>query len=214
MASADQYVLLDSVQYEKNYFQNRNKIRTKSADGWSWITLPVLKKDRSTQLIQDVELDPDVIGRQRIKNWKTIEQSYRNAPFFEKYEERLRDVLLDQQFDKLVEINLEVIRTFRDILSIETPMSIASDLGSDLTGSALLVEIAQKLGASSYLSGPHGRDYLDESEFEKQSIKVRYHDYQHPEYSQIHGEHLPYMSILDLVFNHGPRSREILLGES
>jgi hypothetical protein len=82
MAAADLYVVLDSVQYEKNYFQNRNKIRVDSTDGWAWITVPVLTKDRSTQLIRQVELHPSIIKRQQTKNWKTIEQSYKKNSIF------------------------------------------------------------------------------------------------------------------------------------
>jgi hypothetical protein len=213
MNLADQYVVLDSVQYEKNYFQNRNKIRTSSADGWNWITIPVLKKDRSTQLIQDVEIDQNVIARQQKKNWKSIEQSYQKAPYFEMYEGAFKEVLLNQEQKKIVDTNLRLISTFRDILAIQTPLTLASALETNLNGSDLLLEICEKLGADTYLSGPHGRDYLDESEFEKRGIKVKYHEFQHPEYPQIHGDHMPYMSTLDLIFNHGPDSMKILTGD-
>ena len=210
MAAADLYVILDSVQYEKNYFQNRNKIRVGSPDGWSWITIPVLTKDRSSQQIREVELHPDVIKRQQTKIWKTIEQNYRNAPYFKQYESLFKDLLLVRDYSKLIDINLALITAFREILSIETPITLASELEITSRGSSLLLEICQHFEADTYLAGPHGRDYLDVPEFEQRGINVEFHQFTPPEYSQIHGEHVPYLSTLDLVFNHGPNSKNIL----
>jgi len=214
METADRYVVLDSVQFEKNYFQNRNKIRIGSNGKWAWITLPVLHRDRSTQLIKDVELDQSVIGRQLKKNWKTIEQNYGKAPYFKMFQDRFREILLNRQYERLLDVNLKIISAMRTILSIDTPVTLASELNIDLSGSRLLSEICKRLGATTYLSGPHGRNYLDESHFQRHGIKIEYHEFNHPEYSQINGGYIPYMSTLDLIFNHGPQSRKILLHKS
>ena len=84
MAAADVFVVLDSVQYEKNYFQNRNKIRTRSQQGWQWITVPVLTQGRSDQTIQQAEINVrDRRWAQKI--WSAVSQSYSNAPFFDEF---------------------------------------------------------------------------------------------------------------------------------
>jgi len=213
MAAADLFVVLDSVQYEKNYFQNRNKIRTNSDQGWQWLTVPVLTRGRSNQPIHQTEINSSD-HRWAQKLWSTIALSYRSAPYFNSYADSFESIIDNQDVRLLVDLNLKLISEFRKILEIETPMVFASELGFTSHRSELLAEISNELKADTYLSGPSGRDYLDSSEFTKRNIKVDYHEFHHPTYSQIHGKFLPYMSTIDLIFNHGPESRDILLGKS
>ena len=102
MAMADQYVVLDSVQYEKDYFQNRNKIRFTGNDGWKWITTPVLNRGRSTQQIQDVICDQS--NPRRVLNvWNAFVQSYKNTPHFDEHEAEFNDIFVGNRSEKLVE---------------------------------------------------------------------------------------------------------------
>jgi hypothetical protein len=96
-------------------------------------------------------------------------------------------------------------------LGITTPLLFSSDLGVDGTKSELVLNLCQKAGATTYLSGALGRDYLDESAFTRAGVAVRYQDYGHPAYAQHLPGFEPCMCVLDLLFNHGPASREILL---
>jgi hypothetical protein len=213
MAVADLYVILASVQFEKNNFQNRNKIRAKSPSGWQWVTTPVLTKGRSGQQINKVEIN-QTDRRRTEKLWISLSQSYQEAPYFELLRDPLKAIISQADLTNLTELNMQLISLMRERLGIETPIVMASELGFTSHRSELLAEISNELNADTYLSGPSGRDYLDITEFEKRNIKVDYHEFHHPTYSQIHGDFLPYMSTIDLIFNHGPNAREILLGQS
>jgi hypothetical protein len=209
MATADSFVVLDSVQYEKNYFQNRNKIRNSSEQGWLWLTVPVLMRGRSSQSIRETKINYSD-RRWSKKIWNSIIQNYKSAPYFDEYIERFEPVFNSMEWNTLSDFNLALISIFREVLEIETPMSLASEMGFTSHRSELLAEISVELDASVYLSGPSGRDYLDLAEFEKRHIGVEFHEFHHPEYPQVHGEFMPYMSTLDLVFNCGADASNIL----
>jgi hypothetical protein len=214
MAECDLFVILDSVQYEKNYFQNRNRIRSNTSEtGWSWITVPVLKQGRSRQLIRDAQISISA-PRWRMKLWSTIEQNYSKAPYFQLYARTIRSTYTDAESGLLMDLNLKLIHVFREALGITTPLVLSSELPVSGARSELLLNICQTLGATTYVSGPIGRTYLDERIFEQAKIEVHYHDFQHPEYSQMHEPFISAMSAMDLLFNHGEAGRDILMGSS
>ena len=173
MAVADLYVILDSVQFEKNNFQNRNKIRSKSKLGWQWVTTPVLTKGRSGQLINQVEIN-QTDRRRTEKLWASLSQSYQEAPYFELLHDPLKAIISNIKLTNLTALNMRLISLIRENLKIETPIVMASELGFTSHRSELLAEISNELEADTYLSGPSGRDYLDTTEFEKRNIKVDY----------------------------------------
>lgn len=206
ISRSDHYVILDHVQFEKNSMVNRNKIRT--ANGWQWLTVPVRTSGKFGELaITDVEIENSVKWPK--KHWNSIFLNYKKAPFFNLYSdylnecyqkkwERLCDLLLDQHdfFSQALGLNVSTVRS--------TEMSLKS------TKSDLVLDICRDLKADAYLSGAHGRDYLDESAFRQNGIEVSYQDYAHPEYSQMHGEFISHLSVLDLLFNCGPDSLHVL----
>ena len=96
-------------------------------------------------------------------------------------------------------------------LKIKTKIIYSSDLNINTSKSQLLVDICNKFAASTYVSGPFGRDYLDVNLFSDKDIKIIYHDYQHPKYNQVYDRFVSHMSIIDLLFNCGDNSLEILL---
>jgi hypothetical protein len=202
---ADVCVLLDTVQFRKNYFQNRNRIRT--AKGWDWITVPV--KHPQLVPITDVWIDVAALGRR--KNTKRIEQEYRGAPFFDRYFPDLQ-ARLAAAHDRLSALNLDLIRFTFDALGIATPLVLASSIAPAAAGgaTAVLVDLCRRLGASAYLSGISGRDYLDRARFEEAGIPIQFQEFHHPIYAQLHQPFVPCMSAIDLLFNHGPASRDIL----
>lgn len=214
MAEADVFVVLDTVQYEKNYFQNRNRVRTPSTEqGWAWVTVPVLAKGRTDQAIMDVEIN-NSDRRWGEKNWRTIEQNYRKAPYFDQYADLIRDTYTTGTRSNLVELNLNLIHHFTQALEITTSMVRASALNAHGSSSELLVAICEELGADTYLSGPSGKDYLDEGLFHEANVSVEFHDFHHPEYRQLHQPFIPAMSVIDILFNQGPASRDIILGRN
>jgi hypothetical protein len=204
---ADVLVLLDTVQFRKNYFQNRNRIRT--ANGWSWITVPI--KHPQLVPITNVRIDSDSSAYR--KNPKRIEQEYRGAPFFDRYFPDLQ-ARLGAPHDRLETLNVDLIRFTFDALEIRTRLMLASDIAPAADGgaTAVVLDLCRRLGASAYLSGVSGREYLDLSQFAEAGIPVRFQEFHHPIYSQLHQPFVPCMSAVDLLFNHGPASREILSG--
>ena len=207
VSQADTVVLLDNVPFRKNYFQNRNKIRTQP--GWTWLTVPVLAKGMSSQLIQEVQINNAVDWQS--KHWKSVTQSYSKAPFFPKYSNFLKQIY-DRQWTYLVDLNEEIIGHIIHQLGIKVKTIKASILGVTGRGTDLLLQICQKLNTGIYLSGISGKDYLEESKFTGQGIKVIYQEFYHPIYRQMYEPFLPGISTIDLLFNQGDKSLDILKG--
>lgn len=206
MRQADIFVLLDTTQFAKDDFQNRNRIKT--AQGPGWLTVPVYKKGRSVQMIRETEICNERNWRNRC--WSLIEQNYRQATCFAEYRSLFAE-LYHQQWQWLVEFNISIIRGIAGLLGITTEIVTASELGVYEQGATRVnFAICQALSASVYLSGQHGLNYLDETPFREHNIDVRYQQFQHPVYPQIGGAFLSHMSAIDLLFNCGAASREIL----
>jgi WbqC-like protein family len=205
---ADLLVLLDTVQYRKNYFQNRNRIRT--ANGPAWVTVPVLTKGNSDQAIRDVRVNGGS-PRWREKYWGTVEQSYRSAPFWTQYCDVLRGAIWTDT-TSLAELNERIIHVLFDFFRIEVRTVRASELSVSGARSELLLSICQSVGADRYLSGISGREYLDVARFEAAGVSVEFHEFHHPLYQQRYQPFMPCMSSIDLLFNHGPESAKILQG--
>lgn len=206
MAQCDLYVYLDNAQFKKRYFENRNRIKTK--DGVKWLTVPVYSKGRYTQKINEVVIDNE--SRWLEKYMSTLEHTYKKAPFWNDVKNIVFSCL-DKNRKNLLDLNLELINGCANYLQIKTPTAIASTLNvNQFSGSNLILEICLKTKNNIYISGPDGRNYLQLDEFPKKGIEIIYHDFLHPVYTQLHGDFQPYMSIVDLIANHGHGSGEIV----
>ncbi len=200
MARSDIFVLLDNVQYKKNEWQNRNRI--KSPDGWQWLTVPI--HYRYGQRISEVTIDNTRGWRRKQKN--AIRFSYARSPHFDTYEEGLVEHL-DFDWDKLADLNVDCIRMMREKLGIETELVMASELGRmPEEPTERLVWICRELGADVYLSGSGAREYLDVKRFVLSDIEVVFQDYTPPVYPQHSGEFAGGLSAVDILFNCGPDS--------
>jgi hypothetical protein len=202
--SCNIFVYLDDVQYERGDWDNRNKIKT--SNGSMWLTVPVYNK--SGQKLNEVQISYDT--NWNIKHIKAIELNYQKTLYFSNYWDSLKNIL-EKKWSKLIELNLALIEYVNQALDINTQTIRSSDLKINSVGSQRLMDICKKLKGSTYLSGEMGKDYLDEKIFHKENIKVIYEKFQHPTYSQIHGSFIPNLSILDLLFNEGEKSKDILL---
>jgi len=202
----DRFLFLDSVQFSKRSWQQRNRVKSHSEA--VWLTVPVLSKGRRDQTIAEVEIDPEAAFH--LKHLKTISHLYAKAPFFEHYFEDFSSVL-EKEHRQLSELNIELIQWFCEALGIETEMGKTTDLDVEGSKAELLIDICHSVGANVYLSAEGSRTYIDENnQFQAQGIGLEYHAYSHPEYKQLHGDFLPYLSVLDLLFNEGPDSLEII----
>jgi len=204
MARSDVFVLLDNVQYKKNEWQNRNRI--KSAEGWQWITVPV--RYSFGQKINEVDIDNRSSWRRKHDN--AIRLCYARSPHFDDYEETLLGPLA-RNCEKLLDLNVRCIHVMKEILGIGTELVLASEIGqlpSEPTDR--LVAVCRELGADTYLSGSGARAYLDAGKFEREGLEVMFQDYVPPTYPQLFGTFIEGLSAVDIIFNCGERSLEVL----
>ncbi len=205
---SDIHIVLDNVQLERNTktsFANRNKIRTHQ--GWSWLTVPAKKSHNpEEEKINQIVIDGH---HWKKKHLNSIQQSYSKTQYFSEHREWINS-LYGEQWGNLSSLLKESTYHLLKVLNITTPIVFSSDLDVKGIKSELILNYCREVGATEYLSGPFGRDYLDINEFEKANIVLDYHDYHHPVYEQYHGEFIPYMSVIDLIFNKGDESLNLL----
>jgi len=207
MAICDIFVLMDTCQFPLGRsFVCRNRIKAPPSQP-IWITVPVKRKGRSLQKICDVQIENRV-------DWTNthlgvLKHFYKRAPYFDDYIREIEHIYHKPR-ERLLDLNLEVIRFLRDILKIKKKMVMLSSLNVEGNGSHLLLNIAKKLGAGVYLSGHGGRKYLDEEIFKKEGIEVKYYNFKPPVYPQLWGDFLYNLSTVDLILNCGERAREII----
>lgn len=204
---ADVFVLLDDVQFKKNNFQNRNKIRT--ARGWSWVTVPVAITGHSGSMIKDMKVSPSLEPWWRRKQRESWRQAYSRSPFASRIMPFIEE-LYDRPWDDLLEFNLRVIEKLFDEFGVEARVVRSSEVGSEGSSSSRLVSLCRALGATSYLSGSGGRGYLDERLFNEAGIAVEFRDFHHPVYRQGRREFIPGMTAFDMLFNVGPEAGVLL----
>ena len=199
--AADEFILLDDVQFTKRDWRSRNRIKTQH--GPAWLTSPVRTKGLYTQLIQDAYVSDTRWGE---AHWATLRASYGRAPFFREYEERIA-ALYEARGDeeRLSDVNLRFISTICALLAITTPIKWSTDYGAPAGKNERLIELCRKAGATDYLSGPNARGYLDDAQFAAAGIQVQFADYSgYREYPQPWPPFEHHVSVLDLLFSVGP----------
>lgn len=212
IAQSDQFVFLDCVQYKHREFQNRNKIRTQN--GTLWLTVPVITKNCRSQAIKDVVIDNTF--RWPNKHLKALVTNYSKAAYFSIYLPFFEQ-LYARKWDKLIELNWAVIEFILTQLEIKTKLSFESAIGTSEQASARIVQLCKKLGADTYLSGSGAKAYLDQNLFIQQNIILKYQEFKHPVYPQCFmagaDNFISNLSIVDLLFNHGPKMQKILFNK-
>ncbi|WP_341659334.1 WbqC family protein [Vibrio sp.] len=199
IASVDEFVLYDDMQYTRRDWRNRNKIQTPS--GLSWLTIPVDVKGKYLQTIYETRVSNNLWKR---KHWKSICQSYSKSKYFSKYNHIFEELYHRDDFEMLSQINESFIRAICSILNINTKIVQSKEFSLRDGKSQRLLGICADLNASEYVSGPAAKGYLDESIFIDNNIKVSWMDYSdYPEYSQKYSPFEHGVSILDLIFNEG-----------
>lgn len=201
MSKADTFIILDDVQFLKNTFQNRNRI--KNAKGEQWLTVPI-KLEHHSQKINEIKIDNSKDWQK--KNLLSIKYNYQKTPYFKQYYPEFEKIYSKKE-NLLVDFNLNLIKFFIDAFEIKTNIILCSTLNINTQKTQRLIDICQKTNAVTYLSG-NGADYLDEASFPKNNLKLEINHFTHPIYPQPYGEFLPYMCSLDLLFNCGPDSKK------
>lgn len=207
MHDVDVFVFYDDVQYTKNDWRNRNKIKT--PQGVQWLTIPVGSHCHCR--ICDVKLQDSYWQKQ---HWKTLVQRYGKALHFEVYREFLEDVYLRRQWASLSELNQYLIVTIaHDYLGLTTRFANSSQFHSAGTRQARILRLLQEIGADTYVSGPAAKAYLDTREFDVNGIRVLWKDYSgYPEYPQLYPPFEHAVTILDLLFHTGQSATQYIWG--
>lgn len=205
---ADVYVVLDDVQYRRRYFQNRNKIRTK--DGWQWIGVPLKKENRDELLIKDAKICKEDT-HWRGDNLQTIYQAYCKARYFKGLWEEFR-AIYETEYELLIDLNVALIRYILRQLGIERKVVFSSHLHVEGKKGDFILNICKALGARTYVSGISGKEYLDLEQFRRNNVEVVIQEFHHPIYAQLYSSFIPCMSIIDLLFNCGQESLNIIRG--
>lgn len=204
IAAVDEFIIYDDVQFTKNDWRNRNKIKTPK--GVEWISVPVGQNiDRR---IRDVEL---LDTRWQEKHWRTLEANYRRAPFFFEVAELIEPLYRNRSYATLSELNRVFIEAICNYLGIRTKISNSWDYNLIDGRVERLVDLCIQSSAQSYISGPSAKGYMDESAFAIRNISVSWFDYSgYPAYPQLWGAFEHGVSILDLLFNCGHQSGQYM----
>jgi len=203
----EEYVILDSVQYVKGHWHNRNRIKT--ANGVEWLTIPVVSKGRFEQSIDQVEIEKPWAD----KHWRALELAYRRAPFFEQFAPTVRAWYERAEKEaRLTDVNEIFLQGIAGLLGLRTRMVRDTAYPAQGAKTQRLLAITRAAGAERYLSGPSARDYFDESMFRAAGITPEWMSYEgYAEYPQLHGGFEPAVTALDLLFNTGAEARRYLI---
>lgn len=205
---SDMFVFYDDVQYDKNGWRNRNRIRT--ASGVQWLTVPVLLKNESKQIIKDVKINNQENWRK--KHLTSIRTNYSKGEYFNDYFPLLEKIYA-REWNYLIDLNMELVYVLCDMLGLKKPFKFSSELDVEGDKNSRLVNICNKLGANKFYEGQTGKEYINMDVFKSAGIEVEFQNYKHPEYSQLYGDFIPYLSVIDLLFNEGSQSLEIITKE-
>lgn len=202
---ADVFCYLNDVQYKKNEWQNRNRIKT--AQNWQWLTVPV--RYHFPEKISEVRVNNTT--RWSKKHLQALKTNYNRATYFKAYFSIFEDIF-SRKWEFLSELNIHLIERLKDTLQMqEKKTTISSELMLREDPTDRLIDICKALGADTYLAGQGGANYMDATRFVENGLKVIVQDFKHPVYPQLFKDFEPHMSIVDLLFNCGPESLKVIL---
>ncbi len=210
---ADKFIFVDHVQFEKEDFQNRNKIRTRAGlDGWTWLTVPVITKNKSSQKINEVKIDNSRYWAK--KHWKSIYFAYKDTPFFNEHKDFFEKVY-SKKWEKLADLNETITLYLFKQFNINIPVYKSSDYDINGQKTDMIINLCKAVKADCHLSGSGltkegGEHYVEIEKFKKSGIGHKFSDFKHPVYLQQFEPFVKNMSVIDLLFNCGPKSAEII----
>ena len=209
MRRVDVFVIYNDVDYDSESWRNRNRIRTQQ--GSCWLTVPVKTKGRHGQKIMEVEIDNCHNWRKRHR--KSLLQHYHYAPYLNQIIPFF-DKLYAQEWNLLQDLDMAIILFLKDYFGIPTKLLYSSDLRGPGQKTERLVSLCLELHATTYISANGAHDYLQTEQFDQACIKVEFQNYEHPIYPQQYDGFISHLSVVDLVFNCGERSFDILMSGS
>jgi WbqC-like protein family len=202
IASVDELIIYDEMQYTRRDWRNRNYIKT--PQGTQWLTVPVLVKGRFQQKICETEIDGTAWAA---THWASLTTNYRRATYFSEISNWLEPIYSQNNFTHLSQLNIHIINEICMYLGIETVIKSSSEYTLANGKTERLISLCIQAGASEYVSGPAAKNYIDESTFSKNQIRLTWFDYaDYPEYPQLWHSFNHGVTILDLLFNCGKNS--------
>ncbi len=216
---ADIFVFADNLQFLKKSWQRRNKIKTINNTS-KWISVPVTGKYK--QNISEVGINNSVEYKQKSKvvdwkgqHWDLISSSYSKAPYFDDYKDDVKEIF-ERDWELLADLDIYATKKISELLGLKLPDFVnASDL-DDANGIKVdyILNVCNEIGADAYISGPVAKDYININEYQKfkqKNVDLYWFEFTHPVYPQIGSEFIPYLSIIDLLFNTGKKSKDHIM---
>lgn len=206
---ADILVLLDNVQFPLGTsWINRNRIKNK--DGVLWLTVPVWKRGRGKQMINQVEISNERDWQK--KHYLSLMHAYTKAPYFSDHLYFFREIF-NKKWKRLLDLNLAVIKYLLDALGIKKDIIMSSSLNITSGKQELLIKICKQLNAGCYVSLTHSRKYIDKYLFQSENIDAKFFSYRPIIYPQLWGDFVSNLSIIDLLLNCGNKALDIIEGQ-
>ena len=204
--SVDEFILYDDMQYTRRDWRNRNKIKT--PQGLTWLTIPVEVKGKYFQKIKETLISDSRWG---IIHWKSIQGNYARAKHFNDYKDVFEEFYRNTAERYLSQVNYQLVKIICGLLRIKTKISWSTDYVVRDGKTERLIDLCQKTGATEYISGPAAKDYIETKLFEDSNIKLTYFDYSgYSEYRQLFPPFEHGVSIIDLLFNEGPKANQYM----
>ncbi len=204
----DEFILFDDMQYTKNDWRNRNKIKT--PQGLKWLSIPVETSGRltNTRLIRETKI---IDANWNKKHWNTLLLNYSKAEYFNEFKSFFEELYLNCHEEFLSKINYRFIKNICDLLEIKTKLSWSMDYILPEGKTEKLISLCIQAGADYYLSGPSAKDYINENLFKEAGIQLEFMDYSgYPEYRQLFPPFEHGVSIIDLIFNEGLEAKKYM----
>jgi len=199
MRNCDLFIIEDDIQFERQGFTNRNRIKT--FDGVRWLTVPVKHVKRSLK-IREVKISNEGEPDWALRHWLTLKHSYCKAPFWLEYCDFFEDTY-NRKWTKLIDLNLHLIRGMMNFLNINTPLVMGSTLNVSGQKSELIISQCKAVKGDVQLAGVGSRGYINVKRFENEGIKVVFQNFEHPYYPQMHGKFAYNLSAVDYLFCSG-----------
>lgn len=210
IASADEFIIYDDMQFTRRDWRNRNVIKT--PQGLLWLTIPVKVKGKYHQTIRETEVENTSWA---LSHWKSIAANYSKAAYFEDIAQWLEPIYRGPLPRTLTEINQIFMAAICQYLGIQTRITCSWDYELTEGKSERLADLCVQARATHYLTGPAAKSYLDENIFAQRQLQVKWFDYmEYKEYKQFWGEFNHFVSILDLLFHCGKQAPSMLKGLS
>jgi|TARA_B110000027_G_C16070685_1_gene278911 hypothetical protein len=204
---ADIYVVFDDVQFSKKSWQQRNYIKTKQ--GALMLSLSISKAKLTTS-IKDIK----IFDNKKIleNHWKTISLAYKKSTYFEKYK-KLFENIYSKNYIFLRDFNLDIIKLVCEIIGIKSSFVNSSDIiikknYNDMTKK--IIQLCDSVGITTLYDAHGASKILDINVINESNIDFKFQNLNHPSYNQLYGKFIPYMSVIDLIFNEGPKSLSII----